>query len=165
MDIQTAASVGQLAAILAALAIGAVYVRQSERKARNQAAIDLIDSFSQPDVRRAYPLVRDLPDACEPDEIRVHPELRAAAETMDFFFESKGMMVNRGAIPLAEFDSVLGASCRMSWRKLAPYILQERERSGNTSYGEWFEWLATALGTAEPGKGGAHPMGEAAQGS
>ncbi|MEA3202765.1 MAG: hypothetical protein QOI63_431 [Thermoplasmata archaeon] len=152
MDIQTAASVGQLAAILAALAIGVVLVRQSERKARNQAAIELIDSFSQPDVRRAYPLVRDLPDACDPDEIRVHPELRSAAETLDFFFEAKGMMVNRGAVALAEFDAVLGASCRMSWRKLGTYIVQERQRSGNPSYGEWFEWLATALGPAPAGQ-------------
>ncbi|HUR63602.1 MAG TPA: hypothetical protein VM241_03885 [Candidatus Thermoplasmatota archaeon] len=148
MDIQTAASVGQLVAILAALAIGVVLVRQAERKARNQAAIDLIASFSQPDVRRAYPLVRDLPDACEPDEIRVHPELRAAAETLDFFFEGHGMMVNRGTVALAEFDSVLGASCRMAWRKLGRYVLEERQRSGNRSYGEWFEWLAAALGPA-----------------
>ncbi|MCA1819116.1 MAG: DUF4760 domain-containing protein [Halobacteriales archaeon] len=146
MDIGTAASVGQLVAILAALAIGVVLVRQSDRKARNQAAIDLIESFSQADVRRGYPLVRDLPDACDPDEIRLHPELRAAAESLDFFYEAKGMMVDRGAVSLGEFDSVLGASCRMSWRKLRPYILQERERSGNPSYGEWFEWLANRLG-------------------
>src|ERR1041385_2724999 len=104
-DVQTIASVAQLAAILAALGIGVVLVRQAERKARNQAAIDLIDSFSQGDVRRAYPLVRDLPDACDPDEIRVHPELRNAAETMDFFFEAKGMMGEGGAIQLAEFDT------------------------------------------------------------
>lgn len=148
MDILTAASVGQLAAILAALAIGVVLVRQSERKARNQAAIDLIAAFSQPDVRRAYPLVRDLPDDCDPDEVRVHPELRAAAETLDFFFEGNGMMVNRGAISLAEFDSVLGPGCRMAWRKLGVYVLQERQRSGNAGYGEWFEWLAGRLGPA-----------------
>jgi hypothetical protein len=148
MDIQTAASIGQLVAILAALAIGVVLVRQSERKARNKAAIDLIESFSQPDVRRGYPLVRDLPEHCDPDEIRLHPELRAAAEALDFFYEAKGMMVARGAISLEEFDSVLGASCRMSWRKLSRYILEERERSGNASYGEWFERLAHELGTS-----------------
>lgn len=164
MDIQTAASVGQLAAILAALGIGIVVVRQSERKARNQAAIELIDSFSSPDVRRAYPLVRDLPDDCDPDEIRVHPELRMAAETLDFFFEAKGMMVERAAISLAEFDSVLGASCRMAWRKLGTYILQERERSGNASYGEWFERLANALGPA-PGGAPATPAATPAPGA
>jgi hypothetical protein len=159
MEISTAASIGQLVAILAALAIGVVLVRQSDRKARNQAAIDLIDSFSQPDVRRGYPLVRDLPDACDPDEIRIHPELRAAAEALDFFYEAKGMMVERGAISLQEFDSVLGSSCRMSWRKLARYILEERERSGNPSYGEWFEWLAGRLGPApgSPQSRGARP--------
>lgn len=149
MDITAAANVGQLVAILAALGIGIVLVRQADRKARNQAAIDLIDSFSQPDVRRAYPLVRDLPDACDPEEIRIHPELRTAAETMDFFFEAKGMMVDRGAIALAEFDSVLGSSCRMAWRKLGPYILEERQRSGNRAYGEWFERLAGRLGPAQ----------------
>lgn len=157
MDIGTAASIGQLAGILAALAIGVVLVRQSERKSRNQAAIDLIDSFSQPDVRRGYPLVRDLPDDCDPDEIRLHPELRAAAEALDFFYEAKGMMVDRGVVSLAEFDSVLGASCRMSWRKLRRYVLQERDRSGNASYGEWFERLATSLG---PGMSDRRPAGD-----
>ncbi|HUR61273.1 MAG TPA: hypothetical protein VM286_02775 [Candidatus Thermoplasmatota archaeon] len=146
MDIQTAASVGQLAAILAALAIGIVLVRQSERKARNQAAIDLIDSFAQADLRRAYPLVRDLPDDCDPDEIRVHPELRTAAETLDFFYETKGLMVERGVITVQEFDAVLGPSCRMAWRKLRVYVRQERQRSGNASYGEWFERLVHSLG-------------------
>jgi len=60
-------------------------------------------------------------------------------------------MVKRGAVTLHEFDGVLGASCRMSWRKLGPYILQERARSGNPSYGEWFEWLARELGSGTPG--------------
>jgi hypothetical protein len=146
MDINTVANVGTLVAVASALVFGAIQVSHAQRKARNQATWDILSSFLDPDVRRGYPLVRDLPDDCDPEEIRLHPDVRYAAETMDFLFEGHGMMVDRRAVSLREFDALLGGSCRMCWRKLRRYVLEERQRTGNPHYGEWFEWLVGRIG-------------------
>jgi hypothetical protein len=47
---------------------------------------------------------------------------------------------------------LLGGTVRLAWRKLRPYIEEERRRTGSRKTFEWFEWLAKQVERHLPGK-------------
>jgi hypothetical protein len=46
----------------------------------------------------------------------------------------------------------VGGTVRLAWRKLQPYVEEERRRSGSQKTFEWFQWLALQLERYSPGK-------------
>ena len=65
-ELNTIATVGTFAAVVVAVVFGAIQARHNSRNVRRQATWDILSSFFDSDVRRAYPIIRDLPDACDP---------------------------------------------------------------------------------------------------
>src|SRR4029453_6457035 len=55
-------------------------------------------------------------------------------------------------VPLHVVGDLLGGTVRLAWRKLRPYIEEERQRSGLQKTFEWFQWLSTQLDRYSPGK-------------
>jgi hypothetical protein len=148
MDLDTAVGIGTLVAVLTGLVFGATQVQMTARRRKAETTAQLITSFLDTDIKRAYPIIRALPDDCDPAVIRRDPETRTAAESMDMFFEAHGMLVDRGVLQLGEVEKAIGGAARMSWRKLRAYVAAERQASGNARYGEWFEWLVERLDAA-----------------
>jgi hypothetical protein len=55
-------------------------------------------------------------------------------------------------VPLQVVGDLMGGTVRLAWRKLRPYIEEERRRSGSRKTFEWFQWLAIQLERHSPGK-------------
>ena len=66
--------------------------------------------------------------------------------------EGLGYSVYARIVPLHVVGDLLGGTVRLAWRKLRPYIEEERQRSGSQKTFEWFQWLSTQLERYSPGK-------------
>jgi hypothetical protein len=60
-------------------------------------------------------------------------------------FESIGVMVFRGIVPLEMVDELLGGVCVESWGRLKNYTAESRVGSDRKTMSEWFQWLAERL--------------------
>ena len=60
-------------------------------------------------------------------------------------WESLGVLVFRGELSLSLVDDFFSGPISISWRKLRPYMVGEREEQNRETIGEWFEWLADQL--------------------
>jgi len=54
-------------------------------------------------------------------------------------------------VPLRVVADLVGGTVRLAWRKLGPYVEEERRRSGSRKTFEWFQWLARQLERHSPG--------------
>ena len=55
-------------------------------------------------------------------------------------------------VPLQVVGDLMGGTVRLAWRKVRPYVEEERRRSGSQKTFEWFQWLSTQLERYSPGK-------------
>jgi len=60
-------------------------------------------------------------------------------------FESIGVMVFRGIVPLEMLDELLGGVCVESWRRLEDYSDDSRVEPNHKAMSEWFRWIAERL--------------------
>jgi hypothetical protein len=60
-------------------------------------------------------------------------------------FESIGVMVFRGIVPLEMVNELLGGVCVESWARLSQYTQDFRVENDRKTMSEWFQWLAERL--------------------
>ncbi len=65
--------------------------------------------------------------------------------------EGLGYSVFARIVPLRVVADLVGGTIRLAWRKLSPYVEEERRRSGSQKSFEWFQWLARQLERHSPG--------------
>jgi hypothetical protein len=76
----------------------------------------------------------------------------AAVQAVGCILEGLGYSVYARIVPLRVVGDLLGGTVRLAWRKVQPYVEEERRRSGSQKTFEWFQWLATQLERYSPGK-------------
>ena len=79
-------------------------------------------------------------------------DLLAAAHSVGVILEGLGYSVYARIVPLRVVGDLCGGTVRLAWRKLRPYIEEERRRTDSQKTFEWFQWLATQLERHSPGK-------------
>ena len=60
-------------------------------------------------------------------------------------YEYLGNLVYQRIVPLDTLDLLVGGIIRASWKRLRPYIEEQRREKGFPNIAEWFEWLAERL--------------------
>ena len=75
-----------------------------------------------------------------------------AVQSVGVTLEGIGYSVYARIVPLSVVADLVGGTARLAWRKLRPYVEEERRRSGSQKTFEWFQWLATQLERHSPGK-------------
>jgi hypothetical protein len=60
-------------------------------------------------------------------------------------YEFLGNLVYQRMVPLETLDLLVGGAIRACWRRLAPYIKQQRSEHGLENIAEWYQWLADRL--------------------
>jgi hypothetical protein len=145
LDVGLVANLATAAAVLVALAVGLAQIRQSERKRRDAAAVELIHALQSPDHIRAVHRLILLPDDADPALLRAAPDLEQAFFVVDHVYESIGVLVHEGVLPLHLYDDLYGATTRKLWRKTRRYAEGQRRDLAHPNYAEWFQWLAEQL--------------------
>ena len=144
MDLATAADIAQiqgLATIVGGGAVALVQLRNFKRERRDVAAFNFVNSWSTAEVE-ALQRVYALPDAADPAAINDDPaSLRAAAAVL-VNCERLGFLVFGRQMDLAMANEFGGGAVRAAWRKLRPWVLEQRRIAQSKTFGEWMEWLA-----------------------
>lgn len=133
---------GQVALIAAAFFAG-YQLLLHRRERHDHAAKDLLTSMQTQEFRSAYAEIWALPLQADAEVLaRRGPGTVEAAVTVAMTFESIGVMVHNRLIPLDSVDQFIGGFLRESWRRLEPFIQDQRRRFEAPRYAEWYQWLA-----------------------
>jgi len=97
-------------------------------------------------------VVHSIPDGSNASAIEADAGVLNAAHSVGVILEGLGYSVYARIVPLRVVADLVGGTVRLAWRKLQPYVEEERRRSGSQKTFEWFQWLATQLERHSPGK-------------
>lgn len=145
LDLGAIASLATAVAVVVAVVFGIVQVRLQAAQRRDLATMEMLRGMLTREFAEALDRVFSLPDGARPEDVRADAELRKAILLIDFTFESAGVMIHDRLLDLHETDKLMGGLVRIVWRKLGPFIEDERRLQGSPSRGEWMQWLAEQL--------------------
>jgi hypothetical protein len=132
--------------VVGGLGFGVIQLQHYRQQRRETAAIELLRSFQNPEFSRSLRAVLGLPKGISKGEIGERSATEQdAIMVLVLTFESIGVMVFRGIVPLEMVNELLGGVCVESWGRLNRHMQDSREASGRDTMGEWFQWLAERL--------------------
>jgi hypothetical protein len=133
-------------AILYGLFFGAIQLKQNRVQRRDLAILECTRLFEDKEFTEAYRLVQELPIGVAKDQIdELDDRYSSAAIRIIMKFETIGMLVHRGVIPLDAMEDLVGGAALATWQILAGYIEEVRKKSLNPMYMEWYQWLVERL--------------------
>jgi hypothetical protein len=148
-DLNTLANLAEVfgaAIVVGGLGFAVVQLQHYRQQRRETAAIELLRSFQNPEFSRSLRAVLTLPrDLCMGDMAERSAAEQDAIMVVVLTFESIGVMVFRGIVPLEMVNELLGGVCVESWTRLNRYMEDSRAASRRKTMGEWFQWLAERL--------------------
>lgn len=131
--------------LLAGLVFGLIEVRHNRRARAERGALDVLSLAIRPDHIEASYAILDLPEDASPSAVAESPELRSHANTLMVQYEYLGNLVYQRIVPLQTLDLLVGGVIRACWKRLRPYIEQQRRERNLPNIAEWFQWLAERL--------------------
>jgi hypothetical protein len=152
MDLGTIANVATALTLIAGVGFGLVEAQRSRRAREERATFAAIQAILTPEWIKSMLVVHKIPDGSSASEIETDARALEAAQAVGVILEGLGYSVYARLIPLQVVGDLMGGTVRLAWRKLRPYIEEERRRSGSQKYFEWFGWLAAQLERNSPGK-------------
>lgn len=114
---------------------------------RDVAAIELTRSIQTPEFAAALREVMTLPRGLRAAEVRQRPGAEDAALLVSLVFESIGLMLKRGVVPIDMAWDLVGGLAPAAWSRLETWTIDVRREQSNPKFGEWTEWLASGLRT------------------
>jgi hypothetical protein len=152
MDLATVANVATALTVITGVAFGLVEAQRSRRARQERAAFTAVQAILTPEWMKSMVVVHSIPDGSTASAIEADVRVLDAAHAVGIILEGLGYSVYARIVPLQVVADLVGGTVRLAWRKLRPYVEEERRRSGSQKTFEWFQWLATQLERHSPGK-------------
>ena len=152
MELSTLANVATALTVLTAVVFGLLEARRARQERAERAAFAAVQAILTPEWMKSMIVVHGIPDGSSAPTIEADPDLLAAVQSVGVILEGLGYSVYARIVPLRVVGDLCGGTVRLAWRKLRPYIEEERRRSGSQKTFEWFQWLAMQLERHSPGK-------------
>ncbi len=152
MDLSTIANLATALTVLSAVVFGVIEMRAARREREERAALAAVQVLVTPEWMRSMLVVHDIPDQASRADIQDDPRVLDAVAAVGIILEGVGYSVYARAVPLTTVGDLMGGTIRLAWRKLGPYIEDERRRTGSRKTFEWFEWLAKQVERHLPGR-------------
>lgn len=147
-------------AIVSAILLGWIQIRQYRYDNRNAALISLARSFEDKEFTDAYLLVTTMEKGASLAQIQAcGPAHEQAALRLGMKFETVGLMIYKGYVPIDALEDLVGGAALTLWEILEQYVTDMRVDREHPSFMEWFEWLVDRL--KERGKRDRAPAFEA----
>ena len=138
--------------VLTAVAFGLLETRRARQERAERAAFAAVQAILTPEWIRSMIVVHSIPDGSTASAIEEDAGVLTAVHAVGVILEGLGYSVYARIVPLRVVGDLCGGTVRLAWRKLRPYVEEERRRSGSQKTFEWFQWLATQLERYSPGK-------------
>ncbi len=148
-DLNTLANLAEIFGafvVVGGLGFAVIQMQHYRQQRRETAAIELLRSFHNPEFSRSLRAVLALPKGVRKSDLgECSDGAKNAIMVVVLTFESIGVMVFRGIVPLQMVDELLGGVCVESWVRLNQYMQEVRLESDRKTMSEWFQWLAERL--------------------
>jgi hypothetical protein len=149
MDLNTLANLAEVIGVFIVIGgFGFAFIQLAHlrRQRHDLAAIQLSQSFENPEFTRAMRLVLSLPDGVTTSQLKeMDPHFEDAAMLVSLTLESVGIMVHRRTTSLEMVWELMGGVTLRSWEKLHVWAGEHRTASGRGKFDEWFEWLCNQM--------------------
>lgn len=149
MTLETWATIAEIfgsSAVIGAIIFGYLQVRQFQTQRRDLIAIELVRSFQDELLPLGYQMFHTLPAGTSADELKALGESYTKTALMiGMRYETIGLLVYRGIIPIDIVDELVGGVCLVIWQRINNWIFATREEIGHPALMEWYEWLAREL--------------------
>jgi hypothetical protein len=152
MDLATIANVATALTLIAGVGFGLVEAQRSRRARQERAAFTAVQAILTPEWMKSMIVVHSIPDGSSASAIEADARVLDAVHAVGVILEGLGYSVYARLVPLHVVGDLMGGTVRLAWRRLHPYIEDERRRSGSQKTFEWFQWLAAQLERYSPGK-------------
>jgi hypothetical protein len=152
MDLATIANVATALTLIAGVGFGLVEAHRARRAREERATFNAVQAILTPEWMKSMVVVHNIPDDSNASDIEADPRVLDAAQAVGVILEGVGYSVYARLVPLQVVGDLMGGTVRLAWRKMRPYVEEERRRSGSRKFFEWFEWLAAQLERYSPGK-------------
>jgi hypothetical protein len=151
VNLSTLANIATALTVLIGLGFGVIEMRRVRREREDRAAFAAIQAVLTPAWMRSMIVVHGIPDGSSASQIEADAKVLDASHAVAVILEGLGYSVYARLVPLKVSD-LMGRTVRLAWRKLRPYIEEDRQRTGSQKTFEWFQWLAMQLERHSPGK-------------
>jgi hypothetical protein len=142
-----------LIAILVGLIFGTIELRQFRQSREREATFELMRFIQTPEFASALTTVIQLPDSVTAEHLMALPKPDVdLLYHLQATWESLGILVYRGDVPLELVDEFYGGPILFTWRKLLPLIDYNRRTFQRESVNEWFQWLVERLQESYAGR-------------
>ena len=152
MDLSTLANVATALTVLTAVAFGLLETRRARHERAERAAFAAVQAILTPEWMKSMIVVHGIPDGSTASAIEADAHVLAAMQAIGAILEGLGYSVYARIVPLQVVGDLMGGTVLLAWRKVRPYVEEERRRSGSQKTFEWFQWLSTQLERYSPGK-------------
>ena len=152
MDLSTVANVATALTVITGVGFGLVEAQRSRRARQERAAYAAVQALLSPEWMKSMIVVHSIPDGSSALAIEANADVLRAAHSVGVILEGLGYSIYARIVPLRVAADLVGGTVRLTWRKLEPYVEEERRRSGSQKTFEWFQWLAIQLERHSPGK-------------
>jgi len=133
-------------AVISGIIFGIIQIRHYQQQRRDIGAVQLVNSFQNPDFNRALRKLWALPDDISITEFReLEDDWEDAVFQVGMTLETMGVLVFRRIVPLPILDELMGDAILILWRKLRFWVEHLRTEQKRDSAYEWFQWLAERL--------------------
>ena len=152
MDLSTVANVATALTVITGVGFGLVEAQRSRRARQERAAYAAVQALLSPEWMKSMIVVHSIPDGSSALAIEANADVLRAAHSVGVILEGLGYSIYARIVLLRVAADLVGGTVRLAWRKLEPYVEEERRRSGSQKTFEWFQWLAIQLERHSPGK-------------
>ncbi|MDX1481148.1 MAG: DUF4760 domain-containing protein [Woeseiaceae bacterium] len=133
-------------AIIFGIAFGLIQLRQHRKQTRMLAIVELARSFEDREFTEAYRLIAALDDGLTAEEFNnLGDEYVSAALRVGMKFETIGVLIYKGIVPIDAMSDLVGGVAIMMWDKLRIWVEATRKANRHELMFEWFQWLAERL--------------------
>ena len=152
VDLATIANIATALTVLTGVIFGLIEAQRARRARQDRAALAAVQTLLTSEWMKSMVVVQGISDGLSASEIESDSRVLDAAHAVAMTLEGLGYAVYARIVPLQVAADLVGGTARLAWRKLRPYVEEERRRSGSQKSFEWFQWLATQLERHSPGK-------------
>src|SRR5205807_1400386 len=131
MDLSTVANVATALTVITGVGFGLVEAQRSRRARQERAAYAAVQALLSQAWMKSMIVVHSIPDGSSASAIEASVDVLNAAHSVGVILEGLGYSVYARIVPLRVVADLVGGTVRLAWRKLEPYVEEERRRSGS----------------------------------
>ena len=133
-------------AVLFGITFGLLQLKHNRTQRRDLAILECARSFEDKDFTEAYRLISELPQGVTKAQFEeLDEKYEAAAIRVGMKFETMGLLVHRGVIPIDAMEDLVGGAALVLWQVMEPWVEEMRVHRSHPTFWEWYQWLVERL--------------------